>query len=352
MMDKDHFLLLVTKVLSGNAMPADEVQLHNTLTAQPELLPLYEHYKRYWTSQTNDKPAELEKALAATWQKIKAEEEAGKDATGRAVTPEYSLASEPLMTAEPPVKRLKIFPYMAAAAVLLGIIITAAWFFGYRGQEVQDWVETYNPKGIRSSILLPDGSKVWLAADSKLRYPRHFSDNKRDLFLEGEAFFEVTRNPQKPFEVHLKEGSVRVLGTSFDIKAYKEQASVITSVATGKVAFMPGNMLPKDTFFLTPGKKSVFDLATRTTAVKETDAAVDKAWIDGVLQFDAETLGNIAVSLERYYGKTVVFRDERLKDFRYTGTFANSSAVEVLQFLSRTKSFVFTVSDSLIVIGK
>jgi ferric-dicitrate binding protein FerR (iron transport regulator) len=199
---------------------------------------------------------------------------------------------------------------------------------------------------------LPDGSKVWLAADSRLKYPRSFAANRRDLYLEGEAFFEVTRNPQKPFVVQLVAGAVRVLGTSFDIKAYKSHHEIITSVATGKVAFIPGHSSHADTVLLVPNKKSVYNIDSHKTEVKETDAQADKAWIDGILLFDAITLGEIAVILERYYGKTVVFREERLKKYRYTGKFANNSPAEILHYLSKTKAFTYTVSDSLIVIGR
>jgi transmembrane sensor len=334
MMDKDNFLLLVTKVLSGNALPGEEELLQNTLASQLELQPLYDQYKRYWQQQHVSQSADLEKALSATWQKIQ------------------GTASDTVPVTETPVRRLFYIKRIAVAAALLGILVTAGWlWFPKSRQQEVEWVETYNPKGARSSIVLPDGSKVWLAADSRLKYPRVFAAGRRDLYLEGEAFFEVTRNPQKPFIIKLKEGAVRVLGTSFDIKAYKTHHEIITSVATGKVAFIPAHNT-SDTFFLTPNQKSVYNSSTRKTTVLETDALADKAWIDGVLLFDALTLEEIALTLERYYGKEVVFHENRLKAYRYTGKFANSSPAEILHRLSKTRKFNYTVTDSLIVIGQ
>lgn len=334
MMDKDNFLLLVTKVLSGNALPDEEVLLQNTMASRPELQPLYDQYKRYWQQQNVSQSADVEKALSATWQKIQ----------------QTDTASDPLP--ETPVRRLFYVKRIAVAAALLGMIVTAGWFlFHSRRQPAIEWVETYNPKGTRSSIVLPDGSKVWLAADSRLKYPKAFAADRRDLYLEGEAFFEVTRNPQRPFVVKLEEGAVRVLGTSFDIKAYKNHQQITTSVATGKVAFIPAHNT-NDTFFLTPNKKAVYNSNSRQTQVLETDALADKAWIDGTLLFDDVTLEEIATTLERYYGKTVRFRDERLKSYRYTGTFANNAPAEILHRLSKTKTFSYTISDSLILIGK
>ncbi|MBO9562267.1 MAG: FecR domain-containing protein [Niastella sp.] len=335
MMDKDNFLLLVTKVLSGNALPHEETLLQNTLATHPEFLPLYEQYKRYWQQQAVNQTADVEKALAATWQKINQASTVPVEDIG-----------------ETPVRRFPSWKRMAVAAAVLGIVMTAGWLFFRKPQQpAVEWVETYNPKGIRSSIVLPDGSKVWLAADSKLKYPRHFATTRRELYLEGEAFFEVVRNPQKPFIVQLGKGAVQVLGTSFDISAYKTQQEITTSVATGKVAFIPGTR-KSDTVYLTPNKKSVYNTRSGFTEVKETDALADKAWIDGVLLFDAVTLGDIALALERYYGKTVQFRDQRLRTYRYTGKFANRTPAEILNYLSKTKAFAYTVSDSLIVIGR
>lgn len=334
MMDKDDFLLLVTKVLSGNALPDEAVLLKNTLANHPEFLPLYEQYKRYWEQQPVNQSLEVEKALSATWQKI-----------------HQANQTNTIPIPEVPARRLFTAGRIAAAAVLLGLVCMAAWFWlAGRRQPAVEWVETYNPKGIRSSIVLPDGSKVWLAADSRLKYPRQFATNRRDLYLEGEAFFEVVRNPQKPFVVQLKEGAVQVLGTSFDIKAYATNEEVITSVATGKVAFI-SHRNQDDTVLLTSNRKSVYNIGTGITEVKPTDALADKAWIDGILWFEVATLEEIAITLERYYGKTVVFRDERLKRYRYTGTFENRQPAEILYFLSKTKAFHYTVSDSLIVIG-
>ncbi|WP_315815678.1 DUF4974 domain-containing protein [Paraflavitalea speifideaquila] len=152
--------------------------------------------------------------------------------------------------------------------------------------------------------------------------------------------------------VQLGAGAVRVLGTSFDIKAYKVQQEIITSVATGRVAFIPAAYQGKDSVFLTPNKKSVYNTRSGQLTVKETDALADKAWIDGTLLFDGLTLEEIGLALERYYGKTVLFKDRQVKGYRYTGKFANNSPAEILGYFSKTKAFTYTVSDSLIVIGR
>lgn len=331
MMDKDHFILLLTKVLSGNATPEDEAVLQQTLKEQKEFHSLYDQYKKYWSHHDNSQSAAVEKALAATWNRINLEKPADPFAT--------------------PVRRISWWKKVAAAAVLAGVAFLSWQLFYNSSGSAVPMADIYNPKGIRSAMVLPDGSKVWLAADSRLKYPKTFSPGQRDIYLEGEAFFEVTKNPEKPFIVHLNEGAVKVVGTSFDIKAYDESNEIMTSVATGKVAFIPGKN-KADTAWLTPNNKSVYNTVSGKTIVKPTDALADKGWVDGILFFDSETLADIVTVLERYYGKDINFRDLSLKDFRYTGKFYNSSPEEILQYLSKTKTFTYTVSDSLIVIGK
>ena len=112
-----------------------------------------------------------------------------------------------------------------------------------------------NAKGVKSTIELADGSKIWLNADSKVQYPALFNGSTREVYLNGEAFFDIAKNPSKPFIIHLSNGTVRVLGTSFNIKAYDNEPVVETSVATGKVAFIPKlkNNQRADTVFLTAG---------------------------------------------------------------------------------------------------
>lgn len=332
-MDKDEFLLLATKVWSGNASPEEAALLQHTLATQPALTPLYEQYKRYWEHQNLQSSAHLEKALAATWQKI-------HDAAEGSSLPER------------PVRRLFSFRSIAVAAAIVGVLATAALIWFNEQRQPVEWVNTYNPKGIRSAIVLPDGSKVWLAADSRLKYPRHFAGQQRNLSLEGEAFFEVKRNPQKPFIVQLTNGSVQVRGTSFNIRSYAAEQQVTTSVATGLVAFIPAGARTTDTLLLTPNKKSVYQKKNGITKVIETDAQADRSWIDGTLRFEALTLEEISVILERYYGKTVAFRNAPVRNWRYTGKFVNSSPEEILQYLSKTKKFTYTISDTQIVIGQ
>lgn len=328
-MDKDQFLLLATRVLSGNAEGDDASTLEDVLLHFPEFQPLYDQYARYWEANTTVSAAQVETALASTWEKIN---------KGNAA---------PIV----PVRRFRPMRW-AVAAAMAGLLLLAGWYFQRQKPIEAAWLLSQNPKGVRSSIILPDGSKVWLAGDSKLQYPAVFASDKRELKLQGEAFFEVVKNAKKPFIIHLKDGDVRVLGTSFNINSYDDEEYISTSVATGRVAYIPARSGYRDSIFLTPGMKVQQERSSGKSELLETDAALDRSWIDGTLVFQAADLGSIGRRLERFYGKPVVFTQARYRNFRYTGTFSNSTADEIILYLSRTRSFPFTVTDTAITIGK
>ena len=328
-MDRDNFLLLVTRVLSGNYEAGEKELLHQQMAEHKELALLYEQYRRYWESGNNNAGADVEAALARTWSRIDTEE----DAEDIVYMPSRSRGV-----------------WWASAAAVLVLLLAGWWLFRAPQEAGPQMLEAYNPKGVRSQIVLPDGSKVWLSADSRLRYPAVFADSKRDIHLEGEAFFDVAPNPSRPFEVHLQKGSVRVLGTSFNIRSYDKDALVTTSVATGKVAFLGDNTTANNV--LTTGRKAVYNKETHEVELMDTDPLLDKGWIEGTLVFRSENLESVALTLERYYGKKIVFLDDKPRTFRFTGTFLNKSQTDILHYLSKTKPFSFTVSDSAILIGR
>ncbi|MHA4809649.1 FecR family protein [Flavitalea flava] len=296
---------------------------------------IFEKLKFYWNSGTRSGINE-ELALARVWLKI------GNP--------------EPLLSSgedEPPVKplvRMIRWRRILVAATLIPLIALGMWWFGIQTRKV-DLVEKYNQKGIRSTITLPDGSRVWLNSDSRLKYPAFFGTSLREVYLEGEAFFEIARNPSRPFVVRLPKGTVNVLGTSFNIRAYGNEDLLTTSVATGKVAFVPGQA-KDDSFYLSSGLKAVYHLRYSGVTVEPTDPDADKGWINGVLVFNNETLGQIAVELERYFGKPVNFGNASVAQYRYSATFKNNSAEEILELLKRVKTFHYTVTDKYIGIDK
>ncbi len=189
-----------------------------------------------------------------------------------------------------------------------------------------------SPAGVRSQVTLPDGTQVWLNGESTIKYSLPFNNQTRNVDLEGEAFFDVTRNPKSPFLVSMPHATVRVLGTMFNCKAYPGEKTEVT-LAKGKVRLGtdPVNSEKKD-YILSPGEHAVIN---STGQIKINKENIDKyiAWHTGFLVFDDSPLPEVVEKLERWYGVDVSVRDTQLLSSRITTTFENEPLRQVLELL-------------------
>lgn len=172
------------------------------------------------------------------------------------------------------------------------------------------------PRGGVFNLTLADGTKVWLNADSKLVYPVVFSGDTREVQLVGEAYFDVTKDAGKPFVVATDLGKVRVLGTQFNVKAYPEEASIITTLVSGSVSFT--NKRVENTK-LSPGHQLIFSEVSGRVDMLKVNVQNYVGWRDNQLSFQNETLENIMRILARWYDVDAVFMDESLKHVEFSG---------------------------------
>ena len=181
-------------------------------------------------------------------------------------------------------------------------------------------VESYNqfviPSGAENTLLLSDGTRVRLNAESKLIYPEVFVGTQRVVFLEGEAFFDVVSDESHPFIVQTRMGDIEVLGTRFNVNVYPEDTVCYTTLVEGRVAV---NLPSKDDrMFLAPGQQAVF---SGTHAEKrEVNLEEYVGWVDGVYTFRDKKLRDIMQTFERWYNIDVVYEDASLADIPYTGS--------------------------------
>ncbi|HBA32060.1 FecR family protein [Parabacteroides goldsteinii] len=202
-------------------------------------------------------------------------------------------------------------------------------------------------KGQKANVVLPDGSKVWVNSDSRLSYGSRFNQKERVLSLEGEAYFEVTPDKDRPFIVETDELAVRALGTSFNVKSYEEEKDASTVLMTGKVEVTSDY----DRLVLNPNERIVFNKQTghmEKSTVENTGDYIN--WKYNALTFNGETFENIVHTLERYYNTRIVFESETLKKYRFTGTPGNTSLESILQILSLTSPLSYEVRDSMIIL--
>lgn len=205
------------------------------------------------------------------------------------------------------------------------------------------------PRGGEYSLVLSDGTKVWLNADSELRYPVKFSHNKRDVYLVGEAYMEVAHNKKSPFTVHTHDAGVLVLGTKFNISSYEDQEFIATTLIEGSVQI---NNLT-NTKILKPGDQSIIMRGLEPIEVSSVDTHLYTSWVNGVFEFENMELEYIMAQLGRWYDVKFFFKEEQQKHIRFTGAIKRDKPFEfMLQMIEKVESVKFSVKDEYIVVGR
>ncbi len=198
------------------------------------------------------------------------------------------------------------------------------------------------------TIVLADGSTVKINAGSSLKYPARFKNDTREVYLSGEAFFEVQKDAAHPFIVHTEQLAIKVLGTQFDVKAYKNDTFTETTLIRGKVSVSLENnsdqtfiLKPNDKFILSNGKGSVSQLTLFNGA--GADKIVETAWLNHELIFKNNRFDEVAKLFERWYGIKVNFKEPELKAIQFTGHFEKESLTEALNVLKLIENFNYSV---------
>jgi transmembrane sensor len=176
------------------------------------------------------------------------------------------------------------------------------------------------PYGKTSEIILPDGTHVYLNAGSRLIYPEFFADKTREVFLVGEAFFDVEHNEKQPFVVQTTDIRVQVLGTQFNVSAYPSDNIIETVLTEGKVRLEQNNTgMFSETTELSPGQLAAFSKSERTTRMKEVDIENYTLWTEGLLKFESTDLSRVVKRLERYYNIRFKYHDPFLGGIKISG---------------------------------
>ncbi len=197
------------------------------------------------------------------------------------------------------------------------------------------------PRGGEYALCLADGTKIWLNSDSRLRYPVRFDGNKREVFLSGEAYFEIARDVTSPFTVHTSLGKVNVLGTSFNVRDYREEGRVITTLVSGKVHYSAGR--DRDCL-LSPGDQVTDAGEGNSLQLREVNLEEYTGWRNGLYTFYNKTLEEIMHTIERNYDVEVSFASEELKALRFTGDLEKYDKVEkFLRFVEMGGDVTFVV---------
>ncbi len=273
---------------------------------------------------------------------------------------------------------------LVAATFLLIICLSfsgAYLYFKNKYKTIAAFNEIMVPKGSKSSITLSDGSKIWLNALTELKYPEKFGTSLREVYLEGEAYFEIAKDKNRPFYVRTSDLNIKVLGTAFNVKSYADEGTIETTLESGslyiskkeegekknQVILKPNQRL---TFVKSEGRIVVDDIKDKLEELEENkntptktgqrseklylskgiDTKLYTSWKDNRLVFVDESFESLAIRMERWYNVRIIIKGDKLKQLRFTGIFENETIEQALEALQITTRFEYSFNQNIITI--
>ncbi|HPG32367.1 MAG TPA: FecR domain-containing protein [Lentimicrobium sp.] len=309
---------LIIKLIQGEATALEKQQAEQWISKSPENQRLYEAYKGLLilTSKKEDE-FNTDRAWMNLQNRIHAEK--------------YSSSAH---VGKKPVR--KMTSYLAVAGIA-AILVLAIGIFSILQKEpaIKEFSTTASVSGEQ---LLPDGSSVFLNKNSMVKYPEYFTGNIREISIFGEAFFEVSRNPDKPFIIHASGLDIKVVGTSFNVEAPQGGDIVKVTVNTGKVLVYPTKTLPDDSesagIHLTAGENATYSHQSGQILKGVNDDLNVLSWKTGVLTFRESRLADVFKALETKYETRFLVENQDVLNLRLTARFENDSLDDVLETLS------------------
>lgn len=318
-MKEEQNLNKIAKYLSDNSDPKEREELFAWVKENPANKTLLEDSMEVWEVAESADLA-FQPNMDAAWDKMK-----GRLENARATSPKSAkVRSIPFV--RPWMK------YAAAALILLGI---GLWqypnFIGSPLEKTQTFAQE------KTTINLPDGSKVWLNQNSTLQYEKVF--DKRVVYLEGEAFFEVAKMSGKPFEIFAGDSKTKVLGTSFNVRAYPDENKVEIAVETGKVAFS-AEQKPVERTLLAKGDYATYTKSSQKVEKLDLAKLNAAAWKKGALRFKNSQLVDVIESLERYYNIEIEVNNTKIYNcvWNNTQTYQEPALEVLLETIKYTNS--------------
>lgn len=262
---------------------------------------------------------------------------------------------------------------VAAILVIAFLTTVSVLYFGNIKitKTSNQWItETIVPMGSKTKMILPDGTEVWLNADSKLTYNNQFNTSNREVFLEGEGYFKVTRSEKKKFIVHAQELEIKALGTEFNVKAYPDENQIETMLVEGKVVIDSKSPKINKTVSLLPAQRLIYQKKSKqmvlvsepTSSDNQTETGLTQiaprikkievqfdprsitSWKEEDWVIDRERLVDLAIKIERKYNVDIQFEDKSLKNFKFTGTLKNESLEQVLKVMSLASPMIYDIN--------
>jgi ferric-dicitrate binding protein FerR (iron transport regulator) len=316
----NHIDLLITNFLSGEASQSEKDKLTSWIGESPANQRLFEENQRIW--------AKSHSYFSST--EISSDREKIKDQIIRQL-------SKPTKTVS-----LSTWIYRVAAILILPIMLGIGWYLGSTETKSETQMcEVTAPKGQISKCVLADGTEVWLNAGTTIKYDPSLTGNTREVQLDGEAYFKVSKNKHKPFVVNTKHAQIKVLGTIFNLKAYSGETKVETTLAEGSVVFSLNGSATKPVK-LKPGEQLVYNIPEKKITLGKVETYLHTAWKDGKFVFKDADLQTIVQELEKLYDVRIHLENDSLLKLRFRGMFEYEENIfSALETLERTTNMKY-----------
>lgn len=319
--ENSEFFRLLTRHLSGEMTPEEASVFKKLLEDDPEKQTLLEEYRTVWEEMghTREKRSyDLDQEWELLKNKISPAGESGDRVDIQMSPPSRS-------------RSLLYYTYRIAAILIAGVLFVFAWLYASRITSSELVLAEQEPV----EILLEDGSKVTLNTDSRLRIPKEFTSADRKVYLRGEAWFEVTPDTHRPFLVVAGDALVEVLGTKFNVNAYRGEQTVEVTVSSGMVALTDRQRHQKE-IVLRAGNGGTFDIRNQELTLIEEANPNKISWKTKELYFDHTPLEEVVVIINKAYNTRLVITSPELSSCPITVTFSNQSLEAILNVLELT----------------
>lgn len=314
---------LFQKYHSGKTTEEEESTLHKAILSDPETAKKFKDYDLHYISfqsETDESWNRLRKKLLSS-------------------------------------SRTRINPFIHSLLRYAAIFLFAFCSFWYLNKQINTpketaFYKTIVPKGQKTQLELPDGTKIWINSESVLKYPVNFNKKNRQVdLIEGEAYFKVAHDEQHPFIVKTKAYSIKVLGTEFNVMAYSDFRRTETTLVKGAVQILDKDHNP--VYLLKPGERIGYHPSQKKFFVDQQNTRLETAWKDNVFVFEDIPFKELCLRLSRWYDVQVTLADTSLYSIRYTGKFKNAETIwQVLDIIKMTTPVDYKLTDRKLTIFK
>jgi len=340
MMKIEKFIALLSKKLSGAIVDEDNVLINRAIKDNEEYRLLSVKLDHYFKEKANFKPNIAQ--LSEVWEKIKAAENRNFNGKFDYSTPRKS-----------PFVYISLLKVAAILVILAGTGALGYYLLSNNSKQNFDILTTTAGKTFK---MLDDGTKVWLNKNSTMSYNKGFGQHKREIFLEGEAYFDVVKNAAIPLFIHTRNIDIEVKGTAFNVNAYKDVPQIQVALVSGLLQ-VTDRLNSSRKVLLHPNEKLIFSNSKNN---RENEFLIrpielealrnDTKWITDTLTFNKEKLKDLTVRMEKKYDLKIAINSDQLREKRFSGTFTNETIQQALEALKLSYPLTYTINNRLVVI--